>query len=335
MQAAPNPLLLALSVRAAIHHDRGEALEAARAAADCAALIATLEPSDTTHMATATLASLHATDDPERCLRESRRGRARPVVGRPRRAGPRPRRARARAASTTPTTSRETRRPQRAVDLPLAAARAETGTAEVLLARGERGRRARWPRSPPRPRDAHAPARRREARLVHGRALAAAGQHEAAKAVLQRVAADAARGGAVRLRNAASRELRALGTRISANGRRARAGRAERARARDRRPRRRRPSNKQVAATLYLSEKTIENALTRVYAKLGVRTRAQLARGWVELAAGAEVDRADRRLVGQLGQQLVDDPVDVVLVVAEVVAESTAARRGRSSAARA
>ena len=31
MQAAPNPLLLALSVRAAIHHDRGETLEAKRA----------------------------------------------------------------------------------------------------------------------------------------------------------------------------------------------------------------------------------------------------------------------------------------------------------------
>ena len=39
-----------------------------------------------------------------------------------------------------------------------------------------------------------------------------------------------------------------------------------------------------------------------------------------------DVDRADRRLVGQLGQQLVDDLVDVVLVVAEVVAHR--AQRG-------
>jgi DNA-binding NarL/FixJ family response regulator len=37
-------------------------------------------------------------------------------------------------------------------------------------------------------------------------------------------------------------------------------------------------SNKQVAARLYLSEKTVENALTRVYAKLGVRSRTQLSR---------------------------------------------------------
>ena len=44
------------------------------------------------------------------------------------------------------------------------------------------------------------------------------------------------------------------------------------------------------------------------------------------LAAEVEVDRADRRLVGQLGQQLVDDRVDLALVVAEVVAERPAAR---------
>ena len=36
-------------------------------------------------------------------------------------------------------------------------------------------------------------------------------------------------------------------------------------------------SNKQVAATLYLSEKTIENALTTIYAKLGVRSRVELS----------------------------------------------------------
>jgi DNA-binding NarL/FixJ family response regulator len=36
-------------------------------------------------------------------------------------------------------------------------------------------------------------------------------------------------------------------------------------------------SNKQIAATLYLSEKTIENALSRVLRKLGVRSRTELA----------------------------------------------------------
>jgi DNA-binding NarL/FixJ family response regulator len=36
-------------------------------------------------------------------------------------------------------------------------------------------------------------------------------------------------------------------------------------------------SNKQVAATLFLSEKTIEHNLSRIYAKLGVRSRVELA----------------------------------------------------------
>ena len=38
-------------------------------------------------------------------------------------------------------------------------------------------------------------------------------------------------------------------------------------------------SNKQVAAALFLSEKTIEHNLSRVYAKLGVRSRVELAAG--------------------------------------------------------
>jgi DNA-binding CsgD family transcriptional regulator len=88
----------------------------------------------------------------------------------------------------------------------------------------------------------------------------------------------------MRLRNAASRELRGLGTRVSAHARR-----NERAEltAREREIAElvaAGHSNKQAAATLYLSEKTIENALTRVYAKLGVRSRAQLARMWVAAA---------------------------------------------------
>ncbi len=37
-------------------------------------------------------------------------------------------------------------------------------------------------------------------------------------------------------------------------------------------------SNKEVAAALYLAPKTVENALSRIYAKLGVRSRTELAR---------------------------------------------------------
>ena len=117
-----------------------------------------------------------------------------------------------------------------------------------------------------------------EARLLAGRAHAAAGASEQAKALLQRVAADAARGGALRLRDEAARELRRLGTRVAPRNRHtADDDLTERERsvaelvAEGR-------SNKQVAAALFLSEGTIENTLTRVYAKLGVRSRTQLTR---------------------------------------------------------
>jgi DNA-binding NarL/FixJ family response regulator len=120
------------------------------------------------------------------------------------------------------------------------------------------------------------------ARVLAGRAHAAAGDAEAAKDALQRVATDAARGGALRLRDDAARDLRRLGSRVSADGRRAARGRSD-----AELTERERDiaelvaagsSNKQVAATLFLSEKTVENALTRVYAKLGVRSRTQLTR---------------------------------------------------------
>jgi DNA-binding CsgD family transcriptional regulator len=42
-------------------------------------------------------------------------------------------------------------------------------------------------------------------------------------------------------------------------------------------------SNKQVAAAIFLSEKTIEHHLSRIYAKLGVRSRVELA---ARLASG-------------------------------------------------
>jgi DNA-binding CsgD family transcriptional regulator len=36
-------------------------------------------------------------------------------------------------------------------------------------------------------------------------------------------------------------------------------------------------SNREVAAELYVSPKTVQYHLTRIYAKLGVRSRAELA----------------------------------------------------------
>ena len=130
---------------------------------------------------------------------------------------------------------------------------------------------------------ADAGARRDEAvaRLLAGRALAAAGETESAKAMLRDLADDARRGGAHALVGDAARELRRLGTRIPGpNAAASRSGPdalSERERdiselvARGR-------SNKEVAAELFLSEKTIESTLTRIYAKLGVRSRVELTR---------------------------------------------------------
>jgi DNA-binding NarL/FixJ family response regulator len=113
-----------------------------------------------------------------------------------------------------------------------------------------------------------------------GRALAAAGDRTEAVAVLRAVTVDAARGGALMSRDAAARELRRLGSRVSVENRRAVGAEGPRSlTARELEVARLvaegRP-NKQVAAALFLSEKTVEHHLSRVYAKFGVRSRAEL-----------------------------------------------------------
>ena len=39
-------------------------------------------------------------------------------------------------------------------------------------------------------------------------------------------------------------------------------------------------TNREVAAALYVTPRTVEGTLSRVYTKLGVRSRAELARRW-------------------------------------------------------
>jgi DNA-binding NarL/FixJ family response regulator len=121
------------------------------------------------------------------------------------------------------------------------------------------------------------------ARLVEGQVLMALSERDEAVAALERVAADASRGEAIKLRDAAARELRRHGVRISARARHA-AGSAANTDALTEREREiaglvsQGQSNKQVAAALFLSEKTIEHNLSRIYAKLGVRSRHELTR---------------------------------------------------------
>ena len=156
--------------------------------------------------------------------------------------------------------------------------------------RRPRPRAAPWP---PREAAGRIGARRDElaARLLAGRALAAAGDRTEAVAVLRAVTVDAARGGAFLVRDAAARELRRLGSRVSVENRRAAGAEGPRsltARELDvaRLVAEGRP-NKQVAAALFLSEKTVEHHLSRVYAKYGVRSRAELTAVFAAGAGGA------------------------------------------------
>lgn len=128
------------------------------------------------------------------------------------------------------------------------------------------------------------------ARLLAGRALAAAGQRDDAVAELSSANAQLSGCGAAKETDAVARELRRLGTRI---------------------PRRARPhgpgtgmvalssrerevaglvasgkTNKDIAAVLYLSEKTIESHLARIYGKLDVHSRAALTAMIVREGAG-------------------------------------------------
>jgi len=114
-------------------------------------------------------------------------------------------------------------------------------------------------------------------RLLEGRALAAAGERSAALSTL--IAAESALDGfgAVRWRDEAVRELRRLGHRVRRDSGEALGSLTGREReiadlvAAGR-------TNREVAEQLVLSPKTIEAHLRNIYAKLGVRSRVELAR---------------------------------------------------------
>jgi DNA-binding NarL/FixJ family response regulator/tetratricopeptide (TPR) repeat protein len=115
-------------------------------------------------------------------------------------------------------------------------------------------------------------------RLLHGRALAAAGRR--AEAIEALAAAEAALDGfgAIRLRDEAVRELRRLGHRVV---------RSSRADGDDPLTSREREiaelvaggrTNREVAEQLVLSTRTVDAHLRTIYAKLGVRSRVELTR---------------------------------------------------------
>jgi DNA-binding NarL/FixJ family response regulator len=150
----------------------------------------------------------------------------------------------------------------------------ERGDAAAALRHAERAQR--------RAADAGAAVQAARARTVAGRAAAAAGDRELATAWLQRAEAELAAMGASRFRDEAARELRRLGHRVGARRRRAVAG-AQGLASLSGREREIAElvadgrTNRAIAAELFLSEKTIESHLTKVFAKLGVSGRVAVA----------------------------------------------------------
>jgi DNA-binding CsgD family transcriptional regulator len=119
------------------------------------------------------------------------------------------------------------------------------------------------------------------ARILLGRSLSACGDGEAARAELESARSVLAELGAGRYRDEAARELRALGVRVARSESPSDPdGEADPLSAREREiaemvvaGRR----NAEIAAALFLSVRTVEGHLRRIYRKLGVTSRTQLA----------------------------------------------------------
>jgi DNA-binding NarL/FixJ family response regulator len=178
-----------------------------------------------------------------------------------------------------------------AVQRPLAAAWADRAVATVALHAGDPGGAIeRALASAEAAREVGAPIEEALSRTLAGRALAQADQRDRAVAELQRAAATFDACGAFRYRDSAERELGKLGHRPH---RRTSPGKGggpaiETLTERELQVARLvvdRKTNAQIAAELFLSQKTIETHLRNIFRKVDVSSRVELARA---------VERADR-----------------------------------------
>jgi DNA-binding NarL/FixJ family response regulator len=171
-----------------------------------------------------------------------------------------------------------------AVQLPLAAAWAGRAAAAVALDAGDAAFAAERALASADAADAAgAPIEAALSRTIAGQALAEIGEKDRAVGELQRAAAALEACGAGRYRQSAERELGKLGHRPH---RRTRPGKAngagiESLTGRELQVARLvvdRKTNPQIAAELFLSQKTVETHLRNIFHKMGVTTRADLAR---------------------------------------------------------
>jgi DNA-binding CsgD family transcriptional regulator len=176
-------------------------------------------------------------------------------------------------------------------DLPFRKAEAERAVAAVALHVGDSERAAELALAASEHNAAVGAAMEASRSLIlAGRALAAGGDSARAREILERAARDLDRRGAVRSRDAAERELRALGHRIHRRSRGPApdgdgvAGLTKRELEIARRIVDRQ-TNRQIAEELYLSPKTVETHIRNIFAKLGADSRVEVAR---------IVERADR-----------------------------------------
>lgn len=173
-------------------------------------------------------------------------------------------------------------RAEAAAELPLAGALAQRARALVLLHAGDATQAATLALGSVATTDAlELAVESARGRILAGRALAATGDRDAAAEQLRAAEGLLIDAPAGHLRAEAVRELRKIGRRVNRAGR---AGRADAAglaalTARELEIARlvaRGLTNRAIAETLFLSEKTIESHLAGAFVKLGVRTRAAL-----------------------------------------------------------
>jgi ATP/maltotriose-dependent transcriptional regulator MalT len=171
-----------------------------------------------------------------------------------------------------------------AVQLPLATTWADRAVAAVALDAGDAALAAEQALASASAADAvGAPIEAALSRTIAGRALAESGERNRAVAELQHAAAALDACGAWRYRQSAERELGKLGHRPH---RRTRPGKAngagiESLTGRELQVARLvvdRKTNPQIAAELFLSQKTVETHLRNIFHKMGITTRAALAR---------------------------------------------------------